>query len=72
MASTTPSLAPIAVSRARAAEMLDVSRQHIVQLEERGVLRALRVHGSRSVRIPIEDVYAAVGLTPPECNEVNQ
>lgn len=65
MAGSEDSVAPIAVSRKSAAVMLDCTRQHIEQLEQRGVLRTVRVRGSRAVRIPIEDVYAAVGLAAP-------
>lgn len=65
MAGCEESVAPIAVSRKSAASMLDCTRQHIEQLERRGVLRTVRIRGSRAVRIPIEDVYAAVGLPAP-------
>lgn len=57
------SVPPIAVSIPRAAEMLDCSRQHIYQLCERGVLRRQHITGSRAVRIPVTDLYQALGLT---------
>lgn len=54
----------VAVSPTNAAKMLDCSRAHIYQLIERGLLRRRRVAGSRSVRIPVADVYALIGLGP--------
>ena len=57
---------PIVVSPATAAEMLDVTRAHVYQLIGRGTLRRCQIEGSRSVRVPIEDVYAAAGLTAPD------
>ena len=55
----------IAVKAIKAAEMLDCTRQHIYHLVERGELRALKIGSSRSVRIPVEDIYAVVGLEAP-------
>jgi hypothetical protein len=31
----------------------------------RGALRRIEIRGSKSVRIPIEDVYALLGMEPP-------
>lgn len=62
MARTGPETAPIAVTVSHAAELLDCSRQHIYQLCERGVLRRLNIAGSTSVRIPVSDLRAALGL----------
>jgi excisionase family DNA binding protein len=55
----------IVVSPATAAEMLDVTRSHIYQLIERGVLGRCQLGGSRAVRIPVADIYAAAGLEMP-------
>lgn len=59
-------VSPIAVKVATAARMLDCSRQHVYQLMERGALRKLTIDGSTAVRIPVEDIYAALGLEPPD------
>ena len=56
---------PIAVRVCRAAALLDCSRQHVYQLIERGKLRRLTIDGSTAVRIPLEDVYAVLGLDAP-------
>lgn len=53
---------PIAVSITHAAQLLDVSRQHVYQLAARGQLRLVRVANSRAVRVPMADIYAALGL----------
>lgn len=57
---------PIAVKPAAAAELMDCTRGHIYDLIARGVLRRLQIEGSRSVRIPLTDIYAALGLDMPQ------
>jgi excisionase family DNA binding protein len=59
------SASPLAVRAITAAEMLDCSRAHIYQLIERGHLRRLQIAGSTSVRIPVEDIYAVLGVEMP-------
>ena len=66
MSRTRPSTRPIAVSAATAAEMLGCSRQHIHNLVNRGELRRRQIGTSKAVRIPIEDVYAVLGLDAPD------
>lgn len=56
---------PIAVRVSHAADLLDCSRQHVYQLIERGTLRRLRIEGSHAVRIPLADIYAALGMEVP-------
>jgi len=53
---------PIAVKPITAAEMLDCTRAHIYKMMERGALRRIDLPDSRAVRIPIEDIYAAIGI----------
>lgn len=60
---------PLAVKPARAARMLDCSRAHIYQLFERGVLRRVEIPGSHAVRVPVSDIYAALGMPAPGGNE---
>lgn len=62
---TRPTTRPLAVRAVTAAEMLDCSRAHIYQLMERGELRRIKIAGSKAVRIPVEDVYALLGMEPP-------
>lgn len=57
---------PIAVSVTHAADLLDCSRQHVYDLVARGTLRRLRLEGSRAVRIPIADIYVALGIEVPK------
>lgn len=57
---------PLVVKAITAAELCDVSRQHIYNLMARGELRRIQIPGSTSVRIPLEDVYALIGLEVPE------
>jgi len=57
--------APLAVRATTAATMLDCSRAHVYQLMERGALRRLHVAGSSAIRIPVEDIYAVLGLDVP-------
>lgn len=57
---------PIAVRVSHAAALLDCSRQHVYQLVERGTLRRIQIAGSNAVRIPIADVYAALGMEVPQ------
>lgn len=57
---------PLAVKVTTAGEMLACSRQHVYNLIERGELRRLTIGSSRSVRIPVADVYAVLGLDPDE------
>ncbi|MEM8746513.1 MAG: excisionase family DNA-binding protein, partial [Actinomycetota bacterium] len=57
---------PVAVRPVTAARLLDCSRAHVYQLMERGEMRRLQISGSKSVRIPLEDVYAVLGLDAPE------
>jgi excisionase family DNA binding protein len=56
---------PLAVRATTAAQMLEVSRAHVYQLMERGHLRRIQIPGSKAVRIPIEDVYALLGMDVP-------
>lgn len=56
---------PLAVRVPHAAALLDCSRAHVYQLIERGTLRRIQIEGSRSVRVPLVDVYAALGLQVP-------
>lgn len=65
MARSKPVPKPIVVTVAQAAEMLGCSRQNVYNLFDRGVLRRTNIAGTEAVRIPIEDVYAAVGLEAP-------
>jgi excisionase family DNA binding protein len=55
---------PIAVKVVTAAEMLDCSRQHVVNLIERGELRRTTIGSSKTVRIPVADIYRVLGLGP--------
>jgi excisionase family DNA binding protein len=55
----------LAVRAATAAKLLDCSRAHIYQLMQRGHLRRIEIPGSKAVRIPIEDVYALLGIDLP-------
>lgn len=57
---------PIAVRASTAAEMLDCSRQFVYKLMESGRLGRVHIAGSKSVRIPVEDVYSVLGLEAPE------
>lgn len=57
---------PIAVKASTAAKMLDCSRQHIYVLIERGVLTRLTIGESSAVRIPVDDIYRALGIETPE------
>lgn len=61
-----PPVTPIAVRVSTAAQLLECAESHIYQLIERGKLRRLHIDGSRSVRIPIVDIYAVLGLEAPE------
>jgi excisionase family DNA binding protein len=61
---------PIAVKAATASKMLDCSRAHIYQLIERGELTRLEVSGSKAIRVPIQDVYAVLGLEMPESDRI--
>jgi len=63
--STRSPVAPLAVRATTAAQMLEVSRAHVYQLMERGHLRRIQIPGSKAVRIPIEDVYALLGMDVP-------
>jgi hypothetical protein len=45
--------------------MLDCSRAHIYQLMERGELQRIQIAGSKSVRIPVRDIYAVLGMDVP-------
>jgi hypothetical protein len=56
---------PIAVRAIVAAQMLDCSRAHSYQLMERGELQRIPRAGSKSVRIPIGDIYAVLGMDVP-------
>lgn len=60
---------PIAVSVTEAAHLLGCSRQHCYDLMERGVLRRMRVAGSSIIRVPVVDIYAALGLDPAEIRQ---
>jgi len=53
---------PIAVKVVTAAELLDCSRQHVINLIERGELRRTTIGSSKTVRIPMVDIYAVLGL----------
>ncbi len=53
---------PLVVKPATAARMLDCSRADIYNRIARGELRRSPLGNSRSVRIPIEDVYALAGI----------
>jgi excisionase family DNA binding protein len=61
---------PLAVRAITAARLLDCSRAHVYKLMERGELRRIRIPGSKSVRIPVEDVYGLLGMEPPKTGEV--
>jgi excisionase family DNA binding protein len=56
---------PVAVRATTAAQLLDCSRAHVYQLMQRGHLRRIEIPGSKAVRIPIEDVYALLGMDLP-------
>ena len=60
---------PLAVRAITAAEMLDCSRAHVYQLMERGELRRIQIAGSKAVRIPVEDVYALLGMEAPSAGD---
>jgi excisionase family DNA binding protein len=57
-----PTNLPLAVRASTAAQMLDCSRAHIYQLMERGELQRIQIAGSKSVRIPVRDIYAVLGM----------
>ncbi|MEO1057042.1 MAG: helix-turn-helix domain-containing protein [Actinomycetota bacterium] len=57
---------PLLVRPRDAAVMLGVTRTHIYQLIDRGELGRVELPGSRAIRIPLVDVYAAAGMEPPE------
>jgi excisionase family DNA binding protein len=60
-----PTNLPLAARTATAAQLLDCSRAHVYQLMQRGHLCRIEIPGSESVRIPIEDVYALLGMGLP-------
>jgi len=56
---------PLAVSPNTAAQLIDCSRAHVYQLMQRGTLRRIQIPGSKSVRIPVADIYVLLGLEVP-------
>ena len=64
--------APLVVSAATAAELLDCSRQYVHRLVERGELRSIRMPeaypGAKrvAIRIPLADIHELLGLTVAE------
>jgi hypothetical protein len=56
---------PLVVRAITAARLLDCSQAHIYDLMRRGALGRIEVPGSKSVRIPIADVYALLGMEVP-------
>lgn len=56
---------PLVVKATTAAELLEVSRAQVYNLMARGELRRVTLGNSKSVRIPIEDVYALAGREYP-------
>ena len=56
---------PIVVKATTAAQLLEVSRAQVYNLMARGDLRRITIGHSKSVRIPIEDVYALAGREYP-------
>lgn len=56
---------PIAVRASRVPSLLDCSPQDVDHLVERGALRTLRLNGDAELRVPLSDIYAALGLQPP-------
>lgn len=62
-AQTATPLAPLAVSITQAAQLLNTSRPLVYSLIESGDLRCTRL--GRSVRIPISDIHAVLGLEAP-------
>ena len=65
MSNPRPVHAPVVVRAITAAQMLDCSRAHVYKHMEDGRLRRIQIPGSKSVRIPIEDVYALLGMDAP-------
>jgi excisionase family DNA binding protein len=63
--SRSRSVHPIVVKVTTAAELLQCSRADIYNRIARGELRRVVLGDSKSVRIPIEDVYALVGMEVP-------
>ena len=56
---------PIVVRPATAAAMLDCSRGFIYKLIDSGDLGRIQIADTRTVRIPIADVFALLDLAPP-------
>lgn len=56
---------PIAVRASRVPALLDCSQRHFDHLVERGALRTVHLSGDTELRVPLSDIYAALGLQPP-------
>lgn len=61
---------PVVVKPATAAQMMDCSRQHVYALIERGELRRVSIGNSKSVRVPVSDIWAVLGLEQPDSGDV--
>jgi len=59
-------LPPLVVTTADAAAMLRCTEQHLTNLADAGQIRRVNIGTSRSVRIPLVDVYRLVGLEDDE------
>lgn len=68
MSTSRPSPEPLLVRPVDAARMLGVSRPYVYRMMDRGDLGRVQLPGSRAVRIPLADVYAAAGQPVPEAS----
>lgn len=66
MPATRSPATPVVVRVSTAARMMDCSRSFVYKLIEQGRLGRVRLAGSSSVRIPIEDVYTYLGREVPD------
>jgi excisionase family DNA binding protein len=62
----TPLRRPIVVTVPEAADILRISRAQVYALMSSGQLRRLQIGTTRSVRIPLADVYTLLGIDPDD------
>jgi excisionase family DNA binding protein len=53
---------PLVVSPRTAAALIDCSKANVYNLMRAGRLRRLEIAGTRSVRIPLEDIHRLIGI----------
>ena len=59
-----PAIGPIVLRIPEVAEALRCTTQHVRNLIERGELRGVTIGTSRTVRVPVVDLYRILGLDP--------